>query len=36
MIENPYQQAITNVNIKDDNKIEQVIIVQSSVTRSGM
>ena len=25
MIENPYQQAITNVNIKDKNKIEQMI-----------
>ena len=25
MIENPYQQAITNVNIKDENKIEQMI-----------
>ena len=25
MIENPYLQAITNVNIKDKNKIEQVI-----------
>ena len=24
-IENPYQQAITNVNIKDENKIEQMI-----------
>ena len=24
-IENPYQQAITNVNIKDKNKIEQMI-----------
>ena len=25
MIENPYQQAITNVNIRDENKIEQMI-----------
>ena len=25
MIENPYQKAITNVNIKDENKIEQMI-----------
>ena len=25
MIENPYQQAITNANIKDENKIEQMI-----------
>ena len=25
MSENPYQQAITNVNIKDENKIEQMI-----------
>ena len=25
MIENLYQQAITNVNIKDENKIEQMI-----------
>ena len=24
-IENPYQQAITNVNVKDKNKIEQMI-----------
>ena len=24
-IENAYQQAITNVNIKDENKIEQMI-----------
>ena len=24
-IENPYQKAITNVNIKDENKIEQMI-----------
>ena len=25
MMENPYQQAITNVNIKDENTIEQMI-----------
>ena len=25
MIESPYQQAIRNVNIKDENKIEQMI-----------
>ena len=25
MIENPYQKAITNVNFKDENKIEQMI-----------
>ena len=25
MIENPYQKAITNVNIKEENKIEQMI-----------
>ena len=25
MIENPYQKAITNINIKDENKIEQMI-----------
>ena len=25
MIENPYQKAITNANIKDDNKVEQMI-----------
>ena len=25
IIENPYQQAFTNVNIKDENKIEQMI-----------
>ena len=25
IIENPYQKAIMNVNIKDDNKIEQMI-----------
>ena len=24
-IENPYQKAITNINIKDENKIEQMI-----------
>ena len=24
-IENPYQKAITNINIKDDNKVEQMI-----------
>ena len=25
MIENPYQKAITNINIKDGNKVEQMI-----------
>ena len=25
MIENPYQKAITNINIKDENKVEQMI-----------
>ena len=25
MIENPYQKAITDINIKDKNKIEQMI-----------
>ena len=25
MIENPYQKAIININIKDENKIEQMI-----------
>ena len=25
MIENPYQKAITNINTKDENKIEQMI-----------
>ena len=25
MIDNPYQKAITNINIKDENKIEQMI-----------
>ena len=25
MIENPYQEAITNINIKDENKVEQMI-----------
>ena len=35
--ENPYQKAIMNVNIKDENKIEQMrLIGQSLVTRSGM
>ena len=25
MIENPYQKAITNINIKDKNKVDQMI-----------
>ena len=25
MIENPYQKAITNINTKDENKVEQMI-----------
>ena len=25
MIENPYQKAITNINIKDENKVDQMI-----------
>ena len=25
MIENPYQKAITNINIKDESKIDQMI-----------
>ena len=25
MIDNPYQKAITNINIKDENKVEQMI-----------
>ena len=25
MIENPYQKAITNINTKDENKIDQMI-----------
>ena len=36
MIENPYQKAITNVNIKEENKIEQMINRSILVTRSGM
>ena len=36
MNENPYQKAITNINIKDENKVEQMINWSILVTRSGM
>ena len=36
MVENPHQKAITNINIKDENKIDQMINGQSLVTSLGM